>query len=118
MGIECKPCGCPGINGNNFAYNCQNDKQSGSFKCNCLPGYIGKRCDKCDILNYGNPLEVRGSCKMCNCNNNVDSKNPNSCDSRTGECHNCLYNTYGSNCETCKPGYSGNALAHDCRRKN
>lgn len=66
-------------------------------------------------MHFGNPLQSLGQCRKCNCNDNVDRNDPNACNSATGQCNNCLYNTYGFNCEKCKVGYYGNALAHDCR---
>lgn len=114
-GIPCKACACPGVNGNNFAIDCVLNDATGTFKCNCRKGYTGERCDKCDSMHFGNPLQSLGQCRKCNCNDNVDRNDPNACNSATGQCNNCLYNTYGFNCEKCKVGYYGNALAHDCR---
>ena len=114
-GIGCKPCNCPGINGNNFANSCSYNFLNKTFTCDCQEGYSGPRCDKCDNFYYGNPLEINKKCKKCNCNGNVDEKNPETCDKNTGKCLNCLYETDGYNCEKCKYGYYGNALKHDCK---
>lgn len=69
----------------------------------CSPGY------------YGNPDQVGGECRPCQCNNNIDVSDPESCDSRTGECRQCLYHTEGGACENCRLGYYGDALSQDCR---
>ena len=54
---------------------------------------------------------------MCQCNGNVDVSLRSSCDESTGICQNCLYNTAGDHCESCKNGYYGNASNHDCKRR-
>ncbi|CAF0800708.1 unnamed protein product [Brachionus calyciflorus] len=114
-GVSCKPCSCPGIEGKNFAKACNYDYENDSFKCTCLPGYTGHRCDKCDDFYYGNPLEKNGSCKKCECNDSIDLKNPLSCNKQTGQCSNCLFNTDGFNCQKCKYGFFGDALSHQCK---
>ena len=84
-------------------------------RCVCRKGYAGERCERCDSMYFGNPLQPNGQCRKCLCNDNVDRNDPNACDSKTGQCNNCLYNTYGFNCEKCQVGYYGNALDHDCK---
>ena len=113
LNIPCKRCSCPDINGNNFAQECLLDRSANTFKCVCKEGYVGERCEKCDMFYYGRPLISGGSCKKCNCHGNSDNKD--SCDPITGECKNCLYSTYGFNCERCKSGYFGSAQKHDCK---
>jgi hypothetical protein len=109
--IPCNRCLCPGVYGNYFADECSFDRADSTFKCYCKPGYVGEKCEKCDWFYYGNPQEPGGSCTKCECNNNSNSCNP-----VTGECNNCLYSTFGFNCERCKSGFYGNAQKHDCRR--
>ena len=48
---------------------------------------------------------------------NSDPNDPENCDTRTGQCRNCLFFTEGFNCEKCKEGFYGNALKQQCRRK-
>lgn len=74
----------------------------------CAPGY------------YGNPMVIGSTCQPCQCNDNLD---PNmlfsDCHPVTGECHGCMYNTAGPHCETCAPGFYGDAItAKNCTRKN
>jgi len=110
-------CSCPGTNGNNFATSCSLNRSTGKETCDCLVGYTGDSCEKCQEHYYGSPLKLGGSCQFCQCNGNVDSNNRNTCDSKTGQCLGCLFNTEGFNCERCKPGFYGNALEHKCKRK-
>lgn len=55
-----------------------------------------------------------GSCRRCECSGNVDETQPGNCDSRTGVCLRCLYNTEGPHCERCKPGHYGDASRQQC----
>lgn len=114
----CKPCQCPGIP--NYSYNyhaegCFLDPNLSSRPiCQCKKGYSGERCDHCD-LNYYLSDPIKGECKKCDCNGNVDFREPDVCDPVTGKCKNCLFNTQGDHCQVCKPGYFGDALKQSCR---
>jgi hypothetical protein len=80
----------------------------------CAEGYRGRLCDQCDTFYYGNPqLEFTGTCKPCFCNFNTDQ-----CDSSTGNCIGCNFNTTGPNCDQCAPGFYGNATLRTCTRKS
>ena len=73
-------------------------------------GYYGTRCDVCAAGHFGRPEVIGESCNTCNCSGNIDYTNPRSCESTTGECLQCLYNTTGRACELCAPGYYGDAI--------
>lgn len=64
---------------------------------------------------FGNPESPGGSCRSCNCSNNIDVSRPGNCDIRTGECLQCLFNTEGFNCQMCKAGYYGDAVNQECK---
>ncbi|KAM9497011.1 laminin subunit beta-4 [Clarias gariepinus] len=113
----CKPCLCPNVKGSGrfFAHSCENDPNSLTPTCQCWTGHQGFKCDKCAPGYYGNLLLAGATCKECPCNNNIDPNDDEACDALTGQCLRCLHNTYGPRCQTCKPGYFGNALLQDCR---
>ncbi|XP_037624052.1 laminin subunit beta-1a [Sebastes umbrosus] len=117
-GDHCRPCMCPDGVGSlrQFAGSCHRGDNSQQAICVCNTGYRGARCDECSSGYYGNPGEVGGQCQPCQCNNNIDMLDPESCDARTGECLLCLYHSEGAACQSCKPGYYGNALLQDCRK--
>ncbi|XP_056896731.1 laminin subunit beta-2 isoform X1 [Takifugu flavidus] len=117
-GDHCRPCPCPGNPslGHFNAHSCQADHTSNQIICNCRQGYSGPRCDQCAPGYYGNPEQASGQCLACQCNDNIDSSDPESCDHRTGQCLKCRDHTDGPSCAQCQLGYYGNALAHDCRR--
>lgn len=140
-GILCKPCMCPGLNGNNFAETCYYEMSqeseditvfannlaavnilisSGRQKCVCMPGYTGFKCEQCANGFYGNPIEPGGQCRPCNCNGHADLSSPFNpvCDSRTGECLNCMHNTDGFNCEKCKAGFYRSSDGRKCIGKS
>uniref|UniRef100_A0A4W5Q591 Laminin subunit beta-1 n=1 Tax=Hucho hucho TaxID=62062 RepID=A0A4W5Q591_9TELE len=113
----CKPCLCPDTqsSGRFFASTCNKDPESGSLTCDCLAGHTGLRCDACSAGFYGGLTTPGGGCDECLCNNNIDPADSDACDSVTGECLRCLHNTQGPRCQSCKPGYYGDALAQDCK---
>uniref|UniRef100_A0A669DZP6 Laminin, beta 4 n=1 Tax=Oreochromis niloticus TaxID=8128 RepID=A0A669DZP6_ORENI len=114
----CQLCLCPDVlsSGRFFATSCQHDPQSLRLICNCQEGHTGKSyCDRCSPGFYGDLTLPGAVCKECPCNNNINPDDPNSCNSRTGECLHCLHNTIGLHCQNCKPGYYGNALTQDCK---
>ncbi|KAJ7396973.1 hypothetical protein BTVI_139813 [Pitangus sulphuratus] len=117
-GDHCRPCPCPDgpESGRQFASGCYQDPVTLQVVCVCSVGYIGSRCDECASGFFGSPDEIGGACQPCQCNNNIDTTDPESCDKRTGACVKCLYHTEGANCHLCKEGYYGSALQQDCRK--
>lgn len=113
--IACQPCFCPDGPGkdNQRADTCSFDLQKRTAICHCQLGYAGNNCDRCAENYFGDP--VAGTCKQCDCNGNIDYLVPGSCDTNTGECIKCRYNTDGFNCEHCKPGYYGDATQQNCK---
>ncbi|XP_060770777.1 laminin subunit beta-4 isoform X2 [Neoarius graeffei] len=113
----CKPCLCPDVKGSGrfFAHSCRKDPNSRTLICHCKTGHQGLHCDKCAPGYYGNLLLPGASCKECPCNNNINPHDGEACDALTGKCLRCLHNTFGPQCQTCKPGYYGNALLQDCK---
>ena len=79
----------------------------------CKQGYIGERCERCDVNYYGDA--ITGICRRCDCNGNVDFSDYGICELRTGKCLKCLFNTEGAGCQYCKPGYYGDALKQNCK---
>ncbi|XP_075455855.1 laminin subunit beta-4 isoform X2 [Ascaphus truei] len=114
----CRPCMCPESPTSNqyFARSCHQDPDSLELVCSCLEGYTGSNCNECPIGFYGNIEEGEDRCLPCLCNNNIDVTDAESCDKVTGACLKCLYNTYGTKCDSCLPGYFGSALLQSCRR--
>ncbi|XP_004644257.1 laminin subunit alpha-5, partial [Octodon degus] len=106
----CVSCPCPlAAPSNNFAEGCV--LRGGRTQCLCRPGYAGASCERCAPGFFGNPLVLGSSCQPCDCSGNSD---PNmifsDCDPLTGACRGCLRHTTGPHCESCAPGFYGNAL--------
>uniref|UniRef100_A0AAV2KZI3 Laminin, beta 1a n=1 Tax=Knipowitschia caucasica TaxID=637954 RepID=A0AAV2KZI3_KNICA len=117
-GDHCRPCLCPDGPGSSrqFADSCYRGDSSVQAVCVCNQGYKGARCDECSPGYHGNPGEVGGECRPCDCHGNIDMLDPESCDPRSGVCVRCLYHTQGSKCELCQRGFYGDALQRDCRK--
>ncbi|XP_023243676.1 laminin subunit gamma-1-like isoform X1 [Centruroides sculpturatus] len=105
---DCRPCPCP----NQGACVVLPD---GRIACReCEIGHTGPKCELCVDGYYGDPKGNYGPprpCRKCQCNDNIDPNAVGNCNSTTGECLKCIYNTAGRNCEKCKTGYYGNPLA-------
>ncbi|KAA0189501.1 Laminin beta chain, partial [Fasciolopsis buskii] len=115
-GTPCKPCSCPG-GGLNHASECI----MGSLQeqiCYCKPGYTGTRCSECAVNHYGNPTELGGSCRPCQCSGNIALNEPGGCDPITGRCLKCLHDSEGYNCEICRLGFWGDATRQMCQPCN
>lgn len=84
-------------------------------QCQCPEGYLGQFCESC-APGYRHSPANGGPfmpCIPCDCNKHAEI-----CDSETGRCI-CQHNTGGDNCDQCKKGFYGNALAgtpYDCKR--
>lgn len=145
-GEHCRPCPCPSSpsSGHFNAHSCQAEPTTDQIACNCKSGFTGTpvsqdaislnvpldqsylcfsispsgpRCNKCAPGYYGNPEETGGQCQPCQCNNNINVMDPESCDPRSGQCLKCLNHTEGPSCAHCQLGYYGDALTHGCRRE-
>ncbi|XP_048346182.1 laminin subunit beta-1-like isoform X1 [Sphaerodactylus townsendi] len=117
-GQQCRPCPCPGYPGSRHYHgiSCHTDRETNQIVCLCAPGYTGPRCDSCAPGYFGAPEQESGACRPCQCNNNIDTSDPEACDPHTGQCLRCLYHTGGPHCAECQPGYYGNAFQRNCRR--
>lgn len=77
----------------------------------CKPEYEGPNCVQCRDGYYNSD----SICTPCDCNGNAHpSSKPRICHPDTGHCLNCSYNTTGSHCQYCTPGFIGDALAKNC----
>ncbi|PVD22260.1 hypothetical protein C0Q70_18068 [Pomacea canaliculata] len=105
---DCIPCPCP--NGGPCV-----QLSTGDVVCTeCEEGYGGNLCDVCLDGYHGDPAGRLGNprpCLPCSCNGNIDPNAVGNCNTTTGECLKCIYNTGGYFCEKCLPSYYGNALA-------
>lgn len=116
VNVPCRLCPCPGTinSGNHHAEDCDLDLKTGNPICRCKKGYSGDLCDRCSDNYWGEPDKLDGQCLPCECNNNIDINQTGNCDSKSGVCLKCLYNTDGPGCEKCKDGFYGDALSQHC----
>lgn len=116
--IGCRACRCPDTlaSGHSHADQCQLDPRTNDMICYCREGYTGARCDVCADNFFGHPEKVNGTCEKCVCSGNVDLSRRGNCDLHTGQCLQCLYETTGDQCQFCRDGFFGDALAQDCRQ--
>nr|XP_039265768.1 laminin subunit alpha-5-like isoform X2 [Styela clava] len=113
----CRICPCPyPTETGNFAKTCEFDEDG--LVCNCEPGYTGDRCEYCSTGYFGNPHVIGGKCQTCNCHNNLDiGDDMETCNTETGGCSDCKFNTGGKYCERCADGYYGDAVeARNCTK--
>ncbi|KAH8251255.1 hypothetical protein KR032_004153 [Drosophila birchii] len=88
-------------------------------QCLCPAGYTGLSCEGCAfgfkrIYENTTDHQLLSKCIPCPCNGHS-----NSCDLQSGNCGDCMHNTFGDRCERCRLGFYGNPLQgtpHDCRR--
>ncbi|XP_053525170.1 laminin subunit beta-2-like [Artibeus jamaicensis] len=75
----------------------------------------GPRCDHCSSGYFGHPWPEgdprRSPCQPCQCNNNIDPRDPAACDPHSGRCQRCLHHSHGPGCAHCRPGFHGSALS-------
>ncbi|XP_060879808.1 basement membrane-specific heparan sulfate proteoglycan core protein isoform X7 [Metopolophium dirhodum] len=98
-GVPCRHCPCPlTSSGNQFGKGCYLDTD-GLPTCNCIDGYVGRRCEQCASGYSGNPLQPGDYCKQGICDA-VGSTSPFP-DESTGKCV-CKDYTTGDLCNQCK----------------
>ncbi|XP_015437459.1 PREDICTED: basement membrane-specific heparan sulfate proteoglycan core protein [Dufourea novaeangliae] len=98
--IQCQVCPCPLTNpSNQFARTCHLGSD-GQPTCDCPPGYIGRRCQQCDVGYQGNPLIPGDMCvplRQCD----PDGSLSLIVDPHTGQCR-CKQYATGITCNQCK----------------
>ncbi|GAA6214860.1 laminin subunit alpha-2 isoform X1 [Lates japonicus] len=73
--------------------------------CSCPPGYAGTSCEACiPGFRRVNGNLYNGVCEACHCHGHATQ-----CHEVTGHCLDCSHHTTGPHCDTCLPGYYGNA---------
>ncbi|XP_048583639.1 laminin-like protein epi-1 [Nematostella vectensis] len=103
---DCKQCPCDAPR--TTTSMCMED--AGRPVChNCSEGYEGDICGRCESRYFGKPLDPGGNCSLCQCNNNTEI-----CNTTTGQCTNCQYNTTGFHCERCQNETYGDAKKQQC----
>ncbi|KAJ1350105.1 hypothetical protein KIN20_005822 [Parelaphostrongylus tenuis] len=123
----CRPCACPTTE-NSHSPDCVMTQlvvagpaaaQEDAYVCTaCERGYEGNKCEVCADGFFGSPTEVNGTCKECECNDNIDLMAIGNCDAETGKCLKCIGHTTGEHCEICKENHWGSALEHTCKPCN
>lgn len=78
-----------------------------------FPGYTGTKCNECKSGYFGNPNQVGGECKKCDCE--PYGSTGSDCDPTTGICI-CKKGLTGPRCDTCVA--ARHEFVHDiCQRK-
>lgn len=114
---DCKQCPCPEVQGEDGrrragkCYELEGHPES-PLCAECPQGRIGSRCELCEDGYFGDPIgQNPRQCQKCECYGNIDESAIGNCDRLTGECLRCIDDTAGFNCEKCKSGFFGDALA-------
>nr|KAG5699979.1 hypothetical protein BaRGS_001798 [Batillaria attramentaria] len=105
---DCQPCPCPNDG------PCVQLPNQDVVCTECAEGYGGNLCDLCLDGYSGDPTGRYGNprpCSPCSCNGNIDPNAVGNCNTTTGECLKCIYNTGGFYCDACLPSFYGDALA-------
>ncbi|XP_053308483.1 basement membrane-specific heparan sulfate proteoglycan core protein [Spea bombifrons] len=100
----CRPCPCPHTDyRRRYSDTCFVDTDGQPTCDNCLPGYTGRRCEKCAAGYEGNPMQPGGRCEP-------SSAGPlEECDKRgsassSGQTCICKSHVSGGRCNECKGG--------------
>lgn len=103
----CLPCEC---NNRSFGLKTTNNCDKNSGKCiNCLPGYIGDHCEKCQAGYF----HSNGICQKCDCNLNGTDYSGQICHPTTGKCI-CKNHVVNDLCNDCQDGYWGLEMNGHC----
>lgn len=109
---DCKKCMCPNDGPCAEIFNFQSNLPE--VVClNCPEGTTGNLCELCDdgYFKVEDQTSTNTVCKKCQCNSNIDTNAVGNCNTNTGQCLRCIYNTTGDSCEKCLNSYWGNALS-------
>ncbi|XP_046913817.1 laminin subunit gamma-1 isoform X2 [Dermatophagoides farinae] len=124
-------CSCPDGHTGQHCESCtagfKHDPPRGGKAAKCVPckcnqhgeycdSESGRLCEKCVDGYRMRPEDSK--CEKCDCNGNIDPNAIGNCNSVTGQCLKCIYNTWGNSCEKCLPGHYGSALSFprgDCK---
>ena len=122
QGVPCLPCPCPlTTTPGQFTDTCMLQSPNTIICLDCPVGHTGSHCESCSAGFFGDPTGENGTptgCSDCLCSGNIDSSLPNSCNTTTGICLQCINNTAGNMCERCVDGYFGDAIvAKNCTGK-
>ncbi|XP_076684002.1 terribly reduced optic lobes isoform X2 [Andrena cerasifolii] len=98
--IPCQVCPCPQTTpSNQFTRTCHLGSD-GQPTCDCPPGYVGRRCQQCDVGYQGNPLIPGDKCVLTrHCD--PDGSLTHVADPLTGACR-CKQYATGLTCNQCK----------------
>ncbi|KAK9294716.1 hypothetical protein QLX08_010779 [Tetragonisca angustula] len=98
--VPCQMCPCPLTNpSNQFARTCHLGSD-GQPTCDCPAGYVGRRCEKCDVGYRGNPFVPGDMCvPVSRCD--PDGSLHSIADPITGRCR-CKQYATGLTCNQCK----------------
>ena len=110
-GKPCRPCKCPSAE-KNYAVTCSADPTETQFSCQCMVGYTGPKCDRCDYGYYGMILGVNSqppltqlttgddTCQSCRCN--TYGSLTDQCDQISGQCYCVNGDVSGRDCSECQ----------------